>query len=296
VTAVALAAGIAGCTAAGPSSSAQSAEVRQQAKDALARWDAAVAKDPAGSSFVLVGEQTLMIGDDWGPNIDGGNAKLAWYAGLFETASPLPIDTPPDAQVHWPNGTTGTVHVISAQRAFDDLKGSAAQPCPECTPLQVTGAKLTTATFTTSRGPVQAPAWEFSLKDTPVKLDQIAVDNRFAPPAAPTVDGLPTEVDGKRIGPRVESATLDATGLKLTANVVGAGGTADKPCGADYTAQAFESDNGVVVVVFEHPNPTPAACTLEGHFRTATVTLTKPLGSRTVLDLAAQPISVTAAH
>ncbi len=296
IAAIGLAVGMAACTAVGPGASAEQAGLRQQAEEALASWDAAVAAGAGGSGFVLVGEATLMVGDDWGPNIDGGNAKMAWYAGLFEATVTLPVDIPADAQVRWTDGTTRTAAVMSAEKAFAKLKGEAAQPCPECTPLLVTGAKLTTAKFDTSRGPASAPAWEFSLENTPVKLDQIAVGESLTPPQAPTVNPDATAPPPTAwIGPRVESATVDGTGLILTANVVGAGGSADKPCGTDYSAEAFESDNAVVVVVYEHRNATPAACTLEGHSRTAAATLTKPLGSRTVIDLAAQPISVAPA-
>jgi hypothetical protein len=37
-------------------------------------------------------------------------------------------------------------------------------------------------------------------------------------------------------------------------------------------------------------------CSDVGAFRTAQVTLAKPFGNRTLIDLTAQPISVTAAH
>jgi len=118
-------------------------------------------------------------GDDWGPNIDGGNAKMAWGAGLFVAASPLPSEAPPDGSVEWQDGTSHAVPVISAQQALTDMKAAGVSRCPDCTPLQITGARLTTATFQSSRGPAQAPAWEFSLKDTDVKLDQIAVEGQF---------------------------------------------------------------------------------------------------------------------
>jgi hypothetical protein len=91
----------------------------------------------------------------------------------------------------------------------------------------------------------------------------------------------------------VDSATIDSTGLVLTVHFVGAEGAGDKPCGADYTVEAVESDNGVVAIVYEHRNPLPVPCDAVGYFRTAAVTLAKPLGNRTLIDLSAQPISVT---
>jgi hypothetical protein len=140
---------VSGCTSA--PSTAQVADLHRQAQEALARWDAAAASGAGASGFVLVGESTLMVGGDWGPNIDGNNAKMAWYAGLFVVANPLPSEVPPDGTIQWPDGTTHSVPVISAQQAFSDMKAGGVSPCPNCTALQVTGARLTTATSQSSR-------------------------------------------------------------------------------------------------------------------------------------------------
>jgi len=289
VATVGLVIAVSGCTSA-PASSVQVADLHRQAQEALTHWDAAVAASAGGSGFILVGEFTLFVGQDWGPNIDGGNAKMAWYAGLFVAATPLPSEAPTDGTIQWQDGTTHAVPVISAEQALADLKAAGVSPCPECTPLQITGARLTTATFQSSRGPAQAPAWEFSLKDTDVRLDQIAVAGQFAAPPMSERAAQPW------VGPPVENATVDASSMTLTVAVVGAPDTGDKPCGADYTAEAVESDTAVVVIVYEHRNALPAMCTSVGAFRTVQVTLAKPLGSRTLIDLQAQPISVTAVH
>jgi hypothetical protein len=273
------------------------ADLHRQAQEALARWDAAASAAAGGSAFVIVGESTLMVGGDWGPNIDGGNAKLAWYAGLFMVETPLPSEALLDGSIRWQDGTTYSVPVISAQQALSDMKAATQWSCPDCTPLQITAARLTSATFQTSRGPAQAPAWEFSLKNTDVKLDQVAVADQFIVPPVPT----PNQSTGEQaaqlwVGPRVWSATVDASGMILTVTVEGAPDPGDKPCGADYTAEAVESDTAVVVIVYEHRNTLPAACWAVGAFRTAQVALAKPLGNRTLIDLQAQPTSVTAAH
>src|ERR1035437_10383057 len=296
VAVVGLVLGVSGCTSA-PASSAQVADVHRQAQAALTRWDAAVAASSGGTGFVLVGESTLFVGRDWGPNIDGGNAKMAWYAGLFVAATPLPSEAPPDGTIKWQDGTTHAVPVISAQQAFSDMKAGVVSPGPDCTPLQVTGARLTTATSQSSRGPAQAPAWEFSLKDTDVKLDQIAVGGQSTAPPVPPPNDQASGQQGAQpwVGPPVQNATLDASGMILTVTVVGAPDAGDKPCGSDNTAEAVESDNGVVAIVYEHRNILPAACSAVGAFRTAQVTLSKPLGNRTLIDLLTQPISVTAA-
>ena len=75
---------------------------------------------------------------------------------------------------------------------------------------------------------------------------------------------------------------------------VGAPGPASQSCGADYTAEAVESDTAIVVIVHEHPNPGGGACALVGATRTAKVTLASPLGKRAVLEIKeGRPVPVT---
>ena len=283
--------GVSACTTASPLSSAQAADAHRQAQAALSRWDAAVAATRGVPGFVLVGESTAMVGDDWGPKIDGGNAKTAWYAGLFVTASPLPADAPPDGNVTWPEGGSMTVPVMSAQQALAEMKAASAGPCPDCTPLEVTGATLKTSQFQTTRGVATVPAWEFSLKDTDVKLVHAAVGGPFVRPPEPTPDDQATPP--LWTGLSVEAATLAPDGVTLTVGFGGAQGHGDKACGVDYTAEAVESDNAVVVIVYDHPNTTPVNCAGVGAWRTAQVTLARPFGSRTLIDLQAQPITMS---
>ncbi len=273
----------------GPSDADRSA-LQQRAQDVLTSWDAAAASAGPASGLVIVGGSTLMAGGDWGPNIDGGNSKMAMMAGLYEASIELPAETPPAGEVRWSDGSTRAVDVVSAQRAFDEMKAEGAKEssCQECKPLVVTGATLVTATFDTSRGEAQVPAWEFSLKDTPVRMDQVAVAAQIQAPA-PLPDGnLP-------FVPRIMSAVIDPGGLHLTVNIVGAPNPASQGCGADYTAQAVESDRAVVVIVYENRNTLPVPCTAVGALRTAAATLEKPLGDRTVLDVGGLPVSVAPA-
>jgi hypothetical protein len=59
---------------------------------------------------------------------------------------------------------------------------------------------------------------------------------------------------------------------------------ATEPCGADYYAEAVESDRAVVVIVIEQAHAVGEICTLMGYSRTAGLNLTKPLGKRAVLE------------
>jgi hypothetical protein len=288
--AIVLAAALAACSRPA-TQNGDPAKLQQEAQAALARWDAAVAAAGGESAFVAVGELTLMIGGDWGPDQQFGyNAKVALMSGDFEAAVSLPSDTPPDGQVRWPNGSTRTVGLISAQQALADMKaeGAAAGPCKDCVPLKVTGAQVTTGNYETARGPVVAPAWEFTLEGTPVKIQRIAVSHlvEVVPPAF--------DQNNPAQGISIRSATGTAGGLTLTVTFEGASADAGS-CGSDYSAQAVESKTAVVVIVTEHPHfGVSLACSAVGYFRTADATLSAPLGNRTVLEVTqGMPVSVT---
>ena len=284
----------AGCTAVGPDagySDPDSARLHAQAQQYLANFDAAVKAAGGLPDFVPTSDTTLTVGDDWGSGIDGGAAKLALMGGDFDAAVTLPTQTPPDGQIRWPDGKTEPTGVLPAATAFAQMS-AAAKKCTDCTaPLVITGATLTTATFETTRGSAVAPAWEFTLENTPVRIDRLAVATKTL-----SVPEIAWDPNNAPIGVRIESATIDASGMRLTAAFWGAPDGADKPCGEDYTAEAVESDSAVVVIIHVHRNPAPVACTLVGFARTAQVTLANPLGNRAVLeDQTGQPVAVTPA-
>jgi hypothetical protein len=257
----------------------ETAHLHEQADAALARWAAAVAAAGGRQDFVPTEGMTGQVGD-WEVDV-GDNNKPALMAGLVEADAQLPDDVPSQAEIRWNNGTTKTVPTISAAQALRDLHDEPEGPCPECHPLKVSGARLSTATVQTSRGPATAPAWEFSLEGTRVKVTRIAI----AVGHGPAVQPPPWDANNPPWGPRIDSAAGTIGGLQLTASFTGAPDRADKPCGEDYTADAVESDLAVVIIVTAHSNPAPAACTLVGAVRTATAALARPLGDRTVLDV-----------
>ena len=286
-TAVVVAAGLSACSV--PSTAnGDPSKVQQEAQAALARWNQAVAAAGGGSAFVAVGVLTIMTGD-WGPDPQfGNNGKMALMAGDFEAAISLPSDTPPDGRVRWQDGSTRTVGMISAQQAFADVKAEGSGSCPECVPLRVTGAQLTTAEFQTGRGSATAPAWEFTLAGTDTRIQRLA--------AAHLVKVVPPTYDQNDSpqGISIRSATSTSGGLVLTVSFEGAPEDAGGTCGSDYTAQAIESSTAVVAIVTEHPHSgLPGACSAVGAIRTAGATLSKPLGDRAVLEVTqGMPVSV----
>lgn len=272
----------AGCNAidsinSGASGTARPADpLRAQAADALQRWADAAAKS-GGATIAFVGDQTSQIGD-WEASV-GANNKLALLAGVLTAPTPLSDSRPDRAKVHWLDGKTIDVDVLSAADALDDVIAAGSGDCADCRPLRVTDANLATGLVETSLGPAEAPLWVFTIDGTAVRVTRVAVDPSITVVPPPFNAGHPP--DGLSIDLAI--GTPDST--KLTVSFTGAPKAGDQPCGADYTAEAVESDLAIVVIVTEHPNTAAASCSLAGKTRTASVTLDAALGKRAVLEV-----------
>jgi len=142
----------------------------------------------------------------------------------------------------------------------------------------------------TTRGLATAPAWEYTLKGTAVRVTRVAVaGSATVTVAAPSWD--PYNAPG---GLAIESATTTTDGRRLTVAFTGSPDPGSQPCGADYSAQAVESTNAVVVIVLAHRHGGGDTCPGIGARRTSTVDLAEPLGERAVLEvLQGQPVPVT---
>jgi hypothetical protein len=263
---------------------------RQEARDDLKRWAAAVAAAGGHQGLAIVGDATSQIGN-WEIPV-GSNNKIALMSGKVVDAVGLPDETPAAAEVHWNDGSVQTLPIISASQALKDLQAAAVQPCDECDTLKVTAAKLTTVEIETSRGPATVPAWEFSLQGTAVRITRVAISAG----ASVTVSPPPWDPNDSPVGLSIESASGTVDGKQLTVSFSGAADPGGEPCGADYTAEAVESSTAVVVIVIQHSHVTPAPCRLVAATRTATVRLAAPLGDRAVLEVReGLPVPVTLA-
>jgi hypothetical protein len=275
VAAVALAAGLSGCAGLLPNDSAR---LHDQAQAGLARWAAAIGAAGTEAAFVPVGDLTAQVGD-WEEAV-GENNKQALMAGMVEATVSLSAQAPPAGEVRWLDGSTRTVRLISAQEAVTGLKDDApGSSCPTCAPLQITAARLTSGPVETSRGPAQAPVWEFTVQATTVRVTRVAIA------ALDIVVPPPWNPNDAPVGISIDSATGTVGGRLLTVGFVGAPAPGDQGCGADYSAEAVESPTAVVVIVTEHPNIGFGACTADGAVRTAAVQLAAALGDRAVLEV-----------
>ena len=252
--------------------------LRQQARDALVRYDKAVLDAGGPQSFVPVGDLTGQLGD-WEPT--NGDNKQALQSGRVVAATALPAAPQPAGKVVWDNGAVQTISLISADEALQQLAAAGAGRCPECVPLEVTGARLTTARIQTTRGPATAPAWEYTLRETAVRVTRVAVAGSAAVKITPP-SWDPYNPPG---GLAIESASTTTPGRQLTVAFTGAPGPGSQPCGADYSAEAVESANAVVVIVIAHPHAANETCPAIGARRTTTVDLAQPLGERSVLEV-----------
>jgi hypothetical protein len=258
------------------------ADVRmhQQAVDALARWDQAIA-GTTGPVFLPVGDSFGQIGQ-WEPGNERDQDMLA--AGRFVFDGDLPPSPSATTQVHWDDGTTATLPMLAAVDAFYDAP-RVTSTCDGCGLLHVTGAVLIDGATNTTRGMARIPLWEFGLAGTAVRVTRPAVTD-------PPVRITPPSVDSTHppAGTQIDSAVASPDGLTLTVNFIGTGTVADEgPCGSDYAGEAVESDHAVVVIIHELPEPQPLsdphfACDLMRYLRSTTAELAKPLGDRAVLD------------
>jgi len=250
------------------------------ARAVLDRWEQAVNSAPDGS-IAFTG--FVSYGGGWRGR-DADDQKSAFLSGRIEASVQLPTDIPPPRDVAWDDGARATVPLISAADAFDELRrGLVGGGCPECRPLEVVAARLITRGAETSRGWADVPAWEFTFtrRDSPiVPVTHVAVRDRI-------------DVRPREDVPHFLSYALGTpTSTSLTV------GFSDSACGPeDFTAEAVESELGVVVLVQPDPPPdpdaTPRICIAMAVGRTADVELEAPLGSRTVLDpVSGQPIPV----
>jgi hypothetical protein len=272
-----------GCSTFLPSSSgARSAEpptdpIHAQARDALARWADAVTKS-GGATISFVGDLTGQLGD-WDAAVADNN-EPALAAGVLSAPTELSDTKPGRSRVRWLDGKTVDVDVLSAADALDDLIAAAeGSPCDDCLPLRVIDANQATGLVETSQGPAEAPLWVFTIEGTDVRVTRNAVDPSV------TVVPPPFNADHPPEGVSINWATGTPGSRKLTVSFAGFEKPGDKPCGADYTAEAVESDLAVVVIVVERLNPISSDCPGGGKTRTASVTLDAPLGARAVLEI-----------
>ena len=240
----------------------------EQVQAALARW--AASAGGATSKVVFVGDLTSQIGD-WEASV-GDNDKVALIQARYDLPRASRRHPLAPGEDRWPDGTSVTVELRSAGDALAELARSGAAGCDGCRPLEITGARLTTGRSRRheDRRPVRSGV-------------QGRREQRGHHPRRGRGPGQyrAAAVGSERRpqGISIDSARGDAGSRDLTVSFIGAPAAGDQPCGADYVAEAVESELAVVVIVTEHPNPVRAACSLVGALRTAAATSRRHSGA-----------------
>jgi hypothetical protein len=167
---------------------------------------------------------------------------------------------------------------LGAAEAYSELIAARAGPssqasqCPTARPFVITGVRWQVAGFPTDRGTMPMSAWLFDISEIAAYIGYSALD--------------PAAFWGNRVSPEgMAGGRISADGLTLTLGTTG-GPETSGPCGEDLSASAAESDTAVAAVIASrfHTPPAGGGCTLEGHFRTVTVRLSRPLGGRVLVD------------
>ena len=196
--------------------------------------------------------------------------------------------SPPASYPTAPN-TAGGYELIDAASGFQTLADVPPHGDDIAEPIQATGVALGTSTFATDRGPLDLPAWIFQFDTgTAVAVAAVHPKHVFTPLGYQSTSG-PAGVPGGG------SATLSSDGKTLTVSFTGAA-EGQGPCTADYAAVLDERANivGLSVKTTRQGTGQVESCRSIGFRRTATATLTSPLGERVLVDsTSSDPIAVT---
>lgn len=271
---------LAGCSYLGLGT-AQEQALHDRAQQILDRWGQA-AGSAASGSVVIAGD--LTGGGGWnGPNAN--DQKIAFMSGAIDATSSLPTDPPSPGQVVWADGTTQSVALLSAAEALqamaDELRAGGGGDCSDCQPLHVIGAELVNGEVDTPHGPATAPLWKFEWAPGEEPIDPITYVA-----IRDLIVVSPLATDDVR-GMHIDRAYGSKDSPDLAVQFVGSPYGGDNPCGADYTAEAVESNLAIVVIVHESHAASggPQPCAAVGATRTATAHLSTPLGDRVLLDI-----------
>jgi hypothetical protein len=256
----------------------------RQAKLVIGRWDWSRAARLWQTGLVLTGpEQLVQIPGNAG--FDSQRQKDMFASGHFSLATELPAGSPGDI-VRWASGAALRLPVEDARSAFAQLATQTPcggpYRCSSLGDLSVISMRPATVALFTSRGLAQVPAWQFRVAQLPWAFTQVAVV-----PRALLV--LPYDYRAQVGG--LLGVSNDGRELTLTTMTGYCTGQPEPRA----TAQVYETAGAVVVgarVTYApvHGNVC-AGVELRLQFRAA---LTRPLGSRVVLDVGSgQPLALS---
>jgi hypothetical protein len=242
----------------------------ERARLVAASWPAAD-QSAWNSGFVPIGD--LTIGPSHGfPNVA---TRQAAGNGWYKLDATLPA-IGSDGVVVFPDHSKLKVPVVGAAEAYRSLAIGGEPTCgtidDDCGYLTVTGAKLTTATLRTSRGAATVPAWSFAVREMKNPMVRVAVAHQ-AVTRLVHADLAKAQYADQLAGAHYLTTTdRDRIDYQLG---IGA-------CDTDIQPRFWESDTVVVIGGTVTP---PSGCTAQMLIRPVSVTLTRPVGDRVILDV-----------
>jgi hypothetical protein len=269
----------AGCAQNVQASAAPESPFTQRAKSVTSAWRATASATGDGWRTGFVPTEDLTI-----PPKDGltGGAKTAFLSGWYTLRADLTAQAPAQGVVTYPDKTTLSVPLVSAQAAYAAIdKGdpscatTGAAATQTCTALTVTAARLDTTTLHTTGGVATVPAWLFTVAGLAQPVVRVAVA-----PAA--VVALPSASAGPV--PSHQAGTLRSAG-QLTGETAGTLSYTIEvgACDKNPTPQIYEAKDVVVVGATVDP-PSTGLCIARADTKLITAHLASEIGTRVVLD------------
>jgi hypothetical protein len=254
----------------------------QRAAETVATWEKAGMPKTWRLGFVPLSRERVIVTGDPGFN---EQSKIAFLARYFTVHAGLPLPPPP-GQVFFPDGSRLPVRLVTAEAALEDLnKPDPSQCSSPCVPLDITRIDLGVTHVLTTRGNATVPAWLLTMHGLKTPIAYMAVDDKYisdipAPPAAdyPAIDGL---VAAQNV------ISVDGATIKYTLGV--------GSCDTDITPLVYETAD--TIALGGSVTRTDGACDAMLKLQPVTVTLTKPVGDRALIDgldgrpLTAGPVS-----
>jgi len=199
----------------------ETAQMRQQADNILARWEAAyaTAKKPAFAPTGILAP--IFVGDG---AFGGTSDLLATHPAVLD----ITVPEPGPAELRWPDASTRPVVAMSVADAVPRAAAATnTVTCTGCEPVHVTRARFTTMPLDTIAGPVTVPAWEFTFLEylTRALVPAVRAEDALVLPVWPLDKKHPLA------GLPFNQATSTEDRRTLTITLSGVFGGADKPCG-----------------------------------------------------------------
>lgn len=228
------------------------------------------------------GRNVLLSG--WTPRLGFNTAaqKEAWDARKVSMGPGVAADATGTATIEFEDGGNRTVEVIGPRealaRALEGSDGDCSGLPPADCSFTLTSATLTNAEVSTSAGAATVPVWSFrveGLSYLTIEVIAVAPGILLPQPVPTSPPGLP-EV-GREFN--LTDSLVDVHGDTITIRI------GHDSCDSNLRTHVVEFQDLVVVGGTHTPPPAGTACITVQWTTPSTLTLTKPLGDRVVIDV-----------